>query len=72
MSVVTQVYIVQRLTTLGFIRAVLAVGLAVTALPTRDAKGGLATQELSRTAAARGGSGGLGGDWSQRHRTVGC
>lgn len=65
---------VQRLTAVGFIRAVLAVQLAVTALPVGDAVGGSATQELAPTATARGGQGrrGLGGAWSQRHRAISC
>lgn len=63
---------VQRLTAAGFIRAVLAVGLAVTALPVRDAVWGPATQELTPTAAARGGWGsrGLGGYWSKQKVNV--
>lgn len=58
---------VQRLTAVGFIRAVLAVERPVTALPVGDAVWGPATQELTPAAAARGGWGsrGLGGYWSQ-------
>lgn len=64
----------QRLTAVGFIRAVLAVDLAITALPVRDAVGGSATQELTPAATTRDGWGrrSLGGHWSQRHRAISC
>lgn len=64
----------QRLTAVGFIRAVLAVELAVTALPVGDAVERPATQELTPTATGGEGWGtrGLGGYWSQRHRIIGC
>lgn len=63
---------VQRLTAVGFIRAVLAVERAVAALPVGDAVWGPATQELTPAAAARGGWGsrGLGGYWSQENVNV--
>lgn len=71
---VSQAYSVQRLTAVGFIRAVLTVELAVATLPVRDAEGGSAAQELTPTATARGGRErrDLGGCWSQRHRAISC
>lgn len=43
----------RRLTAVGLVGAVLAVGLAVAALPVRDADGGAVTQELTPAAAVR-------------------
>lgn len=64
----------QRLTALGFVRAVLAVKLTVTALPVRDAEGRPATLELTPTATTRGrwSKRGLCGYWSQRYRATIC
>lgn len=42
---------------MGLIRAVLAVQLAITALPVGDAVGGSVAQELTTTTMARGGRG---------------
>lgn len=63
--------IAQILTAVGFIRAILAVGVSITALPVGDAAGGALTQELT-PAAAIGGMRVLSGYRGGSHRAINC
>lgn len=63
--------IVQILTAVCFIRAILTVGVSITALPVGDAVGGALTLELT-PAAAIGGMRVLSGYQGRSHRAINC